>query len=396
MLNWGPKGLERTKELVKVFINHEFYPDDKLQASWEPGPDDSHHLKVSSTTKKSLAELLNDNQPLYETKALSSAKNHVQNSLKQLEKLQLLEDKRKCKNGPYSEKLKLTLKFPSRITGEILDCLKTEWDRFLDDARGYNTGDYSYDITISYKDIKIKIQVGDNADSETVKTLLGTFLKQQELNPNSRSQFDQARSKTVGSEPASMAEDKQLLGLAELLQSENFNFQFRAAAQLSEFQPTPDVIQLLENSLEAVPTETTAPDAIALSWQLALSLGKLDPTHAQAAVAQNLQIELPDDLDVELLLATRIREDGDMDILVQLYPSLEPYLPEGILVEILDELDQKISFDLGETFLEFTTQPEDMERVLTFYAAPEEDLTIQISYLNQTSCFSFCPQLYDS
>jgi hypothetical protein len=184
-LSWGDKGQERVENLLRVFLNHEQYPDEKLQASWEQDPGELYLLKVDSTTKKSLAELLNDNQPLYEPKKLSSAKNNIQNSLKQLELLEILEDQRKYKSGPEGEKLKLLLRFPFRNSNEIIEYFREKWDEFLDKRDSRDIAESSYNIIDSER-IKINIQIECDANSEVVKTLLGTFLKLQELNPNSR------------------------------------------------------------------------------------------------------------------------------------------------------------------------------------------------------------------
>lgn len=219
--------------------------------------------------------------------------------------------------------------------------------------------------------------------------LLGTYLALQELNPfvGDRSAFDAALSKSVEDSQAQDSQPNRLNQLIESLKKENqdLGFQFKAALDLGESDATPEIIAALANRLADVDVEETEEnkEQIALNWQIALSLGKLDPDHPKAAVAQRKAIQITDDLSVELLVAIKIREDGDIDIFLQVYSTEEPHLPPDLRLIMFDELGKKMALDEGGlNFLETQSRDEDCEIHLSFFASPGERFSVQISLTN--------------
>ncbi|MEG4532379.1 DUF1822 family protein [Microcoleus sp. D2_18a_D3] len=217
--------------------------------------------------------------------------------------------------------------------------------------------------------------------------LLGTYFALQELNPvvSDRSAFDAALSKSVGDSQAQDSQPNRLNQLIESLKKENqeFGFQFQAALELGESDANPEVINALVNRLADVDVEETEEnkEKLALNWQIALSLGKLDPDHPKAAVAQRKEIQITDELSIELLVAIRTREDGDIDIFLQVYSTEEPHLPAGLKLIVLDEFGQKMTLDeSGVTFFETQSRNEDCEIHLSFFAAPGELFSVLISF----------------
>jgi hypothetical protein len=217
--------------------------------------------------------------------------------------------------------------------------------------------------------------------------LMGTyFALLQELNPvvGDRSVFDATLSKSVRDSQVQDSQSNRLNQLIELLKKENQDlaFQFQAALELGESDATPDVIAALVNRLPAVDVEETEEnkEQIALNWQIALSLGKLDPYHSKAAVAQRKEIQITDDLRVELLVAIKTRDDGDIDIFIQVYSNEEVYLPSDLKLVVLDELGEKIALDeSGNNLLETQSHQEDCEIHLSFFASPSECFSVQVS-----------------
>jgi hypothetical protein len=217
--------------------------------------------------------------------------------------------------------------------------------------------------------------------------LLGTYFALQELNPvvGDRSAFDAALSKSVGDSQAQDSQPNRLNQLIESLKKENqdLGFQFKAALELGESDATPEIIAALANRLADVDVEETEEnkEQIALNWQIALSLGKLDPDHPKAAVAQRKEIQITDELSIELLVAIRTREDGDIDIFLQVYSTEEPHLPADLKLIVLDEFGQKMALDeSGVTFLETQSREKDCEIHLSFFADPGEPFSVLISF----------------
>lgn len=217
-------------------------------------------------------------------------------------------------------------------------------------------------------------------------TLLGTYFALQELNPlvGDRSAFDAALSKSVGDSKTQDSQSTRLNQFIESLKKKNqdITFQFQAALELGESDPTPEIIAALVNRLPTIDVEETEEnkEQIALNWQIALSLGKLDPYHSKAAVAQRKEIPITDDLSVQLLVAIKIRDDKDIDIFIQVYSNEEVYLPSDLKVVVLDELGEKIALDeSGDNLLETHSHQEDCEIHLSFFASPSECFTVQLS-----------------
>jgi hypothetical protein len=394
-MGWGDVSRERAEKLLAVFVNHEQYPD-KIKAFWQEGVAGGEHLSVIDTTKKALAELVNGGQPIYESQKLASAKQHIQTSLEQLAVLGFLEDRREVKKGPVAQTLILLLKLPSREEQEVINAFMKKWpvqtrstrETLVFSNRDASDQEIIIDLQIpnDIPSITIKIghdslQVDQNASLEKVKVLVGTYLQIQINNPAKRSAFDEILTKSLTGSAIADTEQEELQELVTLLNSDEELFQFLAAVELAELESKDNAIEVLENTIRNFPQDSLTPFQKALSWQLALSLGALDPDHPKAATAQSRSIDLDGEWELELLVAGRIREDGDIDILLQLYSPLDPELPPGLTLEVLDELGESIVIDeQTHALLRIAAQEEDPELTLDFYTAPADEFQVKIIY----------------
>ncbi|MEZ2247330.1 DUF1822 family protein [Microcoleus sp.] len=105
---------------------------------------------------------------------------------------------------------------------------------------------------------------------------------------------------------------------------------------LENFSNIPqDFINLLATRITTIEDSETR-------WQLALTLGKLDPEHSLGAVGQRKKIQLAGNR-LELFLALRVGEDDLIDVLLQVYHARKDYLPVGLQVSLLDETEEILS-----------------------------------------------------
>ncbi|MBD2197629.1 MULTISPECIES: DUF1822 family protein [Calothrix] len=113
-------------------------------------------------------------------------------------------------------------------------------------------------------------------------------------------------------------------------------------------------------------------------WQAALSLGKLDHHHPQAAVRQRKQIQLRSDCFVTLVMSCRPNDDGSIRVRVQVYP-IEPdiFVPTGCKLAILDESEQ--------VWQEFEAQDKDDYIQKSFDVAPGDRFAVKVGLCYATS-----------
>jgi hypothetical protein len=109
------------------------------------------------------------------------------------------------------------------------------------------------------------------------------------------------------------------------------------------------IVDTLANRIET----TDDPE---ISWQLALTLGKLDPEHLKGAVAQTTNIEFSDDDWFELFLGLRLNEDELIDVLIQISSATEKTAQEKqnyLSFEFTGALGEffSIKFSLGDNDL---------------------------------------------
>jgi Protein of unknown function (DUF1822) len=105
-------------------------------------------------------------------------------------------------------------------------------------------------------------------------------------------------------------------------------------------------------------------------WQLALTLGKLNPDHPLGAVGQRKKIQLAGNR-LELFLALRVGEDDLIDVLLQVYHARKDYLPVGLQVSLLDETE--------EVFLEVVAKEEERYLSLEFTGAIGQFFSVKFS-----------------
>ncbi|XZN98335.1 MAG: DUF1822 family protein [Microcoleus sp.] len=105
-------------------------------------------------------------------------------------------------------------------------------------------------------------------------------------------------------------------------------------------------------------------------WQLALTLGKLDPEHPLGAVGQRKKIQLAGNR-LELFLALRVGEDDLIDVLLQVCHARKDYLPVGLQVSLLDETE--------EIFSEAVANEEERYLNLEFTGAIGQFFSIKLS-----------------
>ncbi|MBE9128555.1 MULTISPECIES: DUF1822 family protein [unclassified Coleofasciculus] len=161
---------------------------------------------------------------------------------------------------------------------------------------------------------------------EAEATLIGTFLAQE---MNDTSSWRQELEGVRGGSRSGV-----IRRYIELLDNPDKQVSFQAALELGETgNPDPAIIQALVKGLQTCHHEET-------SWQIALSLGELEPSHSQAAFAQHKTIELAGQA-VELLVGVKRNSEQQIDVVLQVYSTeLEDTLPEGLELTVLDELGQ--------------------------------------------------------
>lgn len=172
-------------------------------------------------------------------------------------------------------------------------------------------------------------------------------------------------------------EDEQSLSIPELLDnlnSENVNIVRLAAQKLGEIEAsTSEVINSLKEKLNTI-------EDVQTQWQIALTLGKIAPEEYPQAKAQKQIIELGD-TSLELIVATKNDEDDFVDILVEIRPNWDDYLPIDLEAKILEESGEE--FWLED--IDFTRQVTEEQSYIyfSFWGTPGDRFILQLS-LNNT------------
>ncbi|AFZ38307.1 protein of unknown function DUF1822 (plasmid) [Stanieria cyanosphaera PCC 7437] len=127
--------------------------------------------------------------------------------------------------------------------------------------------------------------------------------------------------------------EEELTSISELLanlNNEDLNIVRLAAQELGSREANNrEVIARLKEKLNTI-------NDLETQWQIALTLGKIAPEKYLQAKAQKQIIEL-DDTSLELVLAIKNEDDDFIDILVEIRPDWNDYLPIGLEAKILEE-----------------------------------------------------------
>lgn len=123
--------------------------------------------------------------------------------------------------------------------------------------------------------------------------------------------------------------------------------------------------------IDTLATRITTIEDSETRWQLALTLGKLDPEHPLGAVGQTKTIEFPTDDWFDLFLALRVGEDDLIDVLIEVTSARDEYLPVGLQVSLLDETE--------EIFSEVVAKEEERYLSLEFTGAIGQFFSVKFS-----------------
>ena len=203
-----------------------------------------------------------------------------------------------------------------------------------------------------------------------IEEIVGGTITALRTNPNffGTPAFDSLRSSDSEERSLSISE------LLESLSSEDINIVRLAAQKLGEIEAnTPEVINGLKDKLNTI-------ENIQTQWQIALSLGTITPEEHPHAKAQKQIIELGD-TSLELIVATKNDEDDFVDILVEIRPDWDDYLPIGLEAKILEESGEEFWLD----DIDFTRQVNDEQSYIyfSFWGTPGDRFILQLS-LNNT------------
>jgi predicted transcriptional regulator len=171
-------------------------------------------------------------------------------------------------------------------------------------------------------------------------------------------------------------EDEELVSIPELLDSlnsEDINIVRLAAQKLGEIEAnTSEVINSLKAKLNTI-------EDVQTQWQIALSLGIIAPEEHPQAKAQKQITELGD-TSLELIVATKNDEDNFVDILVEIRPDWDDYLPIGLEAKILEESGEEFWLDN----LDFTQQVTNEQSYIyfSFWGTPGDRFILQLSLEN--------------
>lgn len=170
--------------------------------------------------------------------------------------------------------------------------------------------------------------------------------------------------------------DEESISIPELLNSlnsEDVNIVRLAAQKLGEIEANPpEVINSLKDKLNTI-------EDVETQWQIALTLGKIAPEEHPKAKAQKLTIELGD-TSLELIVATKNEEDNFVDILIEIRPDWDDYLPIGLEARILEESGE----EFWQDDIDFTWQVnyEQTYIYFVFWGTPEDKFILELSLDN--------------
>jgi hypothetical protein len=108
-------------------------------------------------------------------------------------------------------------------------------------------------------------------------------------------------------------------------------------------------------------------------WGLVERLWSLQPDHPAAGVRRGVDLGLYlDGVAIALVVSTLRKPNGELAVLLRVYPSQQQHLPSGLQLAGRDEA--------GEAFLVATARERDHYIQLKFSAQPEERFAVQVAY----------------
>lgn len=153
--------------------------------------------------------------------------------------------------------------------------------------------------------------------------------------------------------------------LIGLINSSHLDWIKFIAYELGNLSNVPaEVIETLATRISTIEDSETR-------WQLALTLGQLEPDHPLGAVGQTKILVFPTDDWFDLFLALRVSEDDFIDVLLEVTSNKDEYLPVGLQVSLLDEAE--------EIFSEAIANQEDKYLNLEFTEAIGQFFSVKLS-----------------
>lgn len=205
----------------------------------------------------------------------------------------------------------------------------------------FDTGELTEILDVSILDVSpVEVETADNIWTKLGNWLQSNILPDWELEETVsatiaafKSHPDFAATPAFGVQMSANNEVELNTAIAELLaslNSQDLDIVRLAAQGLAEVEAnTPEVINSLKEKLNAT-------DDVETQWQIALALSKVSPDEHPNAKAQKQIVELGD-IALEIVLGIKNDEDDFVDILVEIRPDWDNYLPTGLEVKILEE-----------------------------------------------------------
>lgn len=181
-------------------------------------------------------------------------------------------------------------------------------------------------------------------------------------NPSQNNQF-------AGAYDSNTSQSSQ--SLIDLINNFNSNHKESILRIAYEFGELKNVSNIPQEFINLLATRITTIKDSETRWQLALTLGKLDPEHPLGAVGQTKTIEFPTDDWFDLFLALRVGEDDLIDVLIEVTSATDEYLPVGLQVSLLDETE--------EIFSEVVAKEEERYLSLEFTGAIGQFFSVKFS-----------------
>jgi len=184
-------------------------------------------------------------------------------------------------------------------------------------------------------------------------------------------------------------EEEQTNLIAQLIESLNSNdldIVRLSAQKLGDTgNSNPEIIEALKARLQTLSEqETISQSEQETIWQIALTLGKLAPDEYPRAVARYKTIDLGEH-HLKLLIAIKESEDDFVDILLEISPEWEDYLPTELEVIVLDELGERVAEERFEgTVTEIKVTDNIPYSNLNFWAVMGERFIVRITLTNNS------------
>jgi Protein of unknown function (DUF1822) len=119
--------------------------------------------------------------------------------------------------------------------------------------------------------------------------------------------------------------------------------------------------------------QTVPPDDEELRWKLVERLWSLKPDHPAAGVRRGVDLGLYlDGAAIALVVSVLPKPDGDLAILLRVYPTQQPHLPTGL--QLMGR------YESGHAFLEVTARDQDNYIQLKFSATTGERFGVQVRH----------------